>query len=1641
MITEGYDLSLMPFILGANTKIQVRVIDRHEFKGSTVMDVQVESSLKDKTADGLQKEVDDKFFNDKSPDSIENLIEHGNYEKALQTINVLVDDMEQLRDDTTKDVIFGNHQRIYDALQNIPVKADTADTIAAISNKIAKAYIDMPDINVIENATTLCEKSAQAGLNEIKKLQFPAKYEEDIRRSTKLLAECSQAGANSNEALLVSEAKVVIPTTEFPLIDKELIVENYPDYSDDQNTSRHLRTLEDSFRRMENICYLTAKTLAMTMSIEERPKAVDAGHYKVVACKKVGEGHRKAKLVSQNIELASSPDFLYTKDAVDILMCTSSKNILWWAQIEKPSSNIALVRFDVEERAVEKFSNPYRLTFFMFKNASSILETYSGRTPQAIECTQKRDWCDYERIAQYRIDVFGSRTYIIQFNNLDEESTLLVLISRFEKPPASYFSLAEVITKYNATIYKTNDDKYDAWDYLYILPGAEEKEYNFSVFTLSCQKWDYAAREWRHGCSSDAKRSSVNRIVCRCFQASIFSGKVTNNEVQPQHTSFTEFELEYQANYIIFLFLLAIYTTYCVLLIYFSMLGRKKRIWETIYFLPDTSYECRYGYLIIVRTADKKSAGTTSNVVIQIRGKQNKSQEHLLNYPDPELSMLQKNCEDWFFLATEKYLGEVGSIQIWFDALGYRPAWYCISLELVDLQTNKYWYFNIDTWFRMSGNQRFECTAYPTHHMEGSLKQQRISKLISKMRYGTHMWNIFEDKDVLTMVKRITIIFSIICTIFTTIMLAYGCPKLRLSDSISYYSRYTINWYSFLATCCGFTITYLIHYPTVYYMRKQANDEDYIFHIGGSRIGLGSILSYFLIVLIVTNMTLLVIFGFWVTHITGLMWLTCVLGSMLVYIFVLENTSRFVHNLLDNMKKRMRYIFQNFRSIALQVEGQRKEVFRRFGKNGLRPYLGHLYSPLNDSLVTERRTKANLKLKVIELLEDLIMIAIYVVLLYTVILRDKNPLSHYYHNQIKYLVTGATTRTEYVEDTRGSITGYLKSTLLMALQSKQWYGRYVVDSPGMTVDQANKYIGVARLRQHRSVQDKCPEYFNKSVDEIDCVGYFFGMGEKRWFDVGWTPLAEKYRNGILGRQDPVWRYQSALKAGTVAYVGLMGTYPGGGYIAPMGRTIQNSFVNLQYLQRNHWIDNLTRCMFVEFLLYNANANLFGQVQSKYEVSLSGIVYETQDIRVASLLVVKSKESTVTVVASLCFIIMVVILGLKLVIKVATKRRIALKDMWLLIDLVIVLMSIACLFLYVGRTKLVKQFLRKVEDAKHNEFINYFHLFYTESTLTIMAAVLIFVATLRLWKLLRFFQIIQVVERTLIYSMRVLWCLFLCHMIIIILFMFTGQLIKGQNTNARGVIETVAVMSLMSFGFVFDPDLVEDYKLYYATFQLYSTIYSTVVVAVISTAYADAQLYYSDEKHEYSVQEYIRDEIRYYFEVIWIKWKRLRLTGGEDTEDDDARKVVTPKSDEFRFSECLTAPVSRLTTMLHLSLCVLRNISKHATYFGAKDVATIRNAIAYYFGSDSQEKAIFYEGRTVTGQVKLVDDRLFQRMENICNDFDEEPQNQHNQQLQGVRSRRAKEAAVIEKYNNKIDSVHDKLKFLLEAMSNIKIDGE
>lgn len=74
-------------------------------------------------------------------------------------------------------------------------------------------------------------------------------------------------------------------------------------------------------------------------------------------------------------------------------------------------------------------------------------------------------------------------------------------------------------------------------------------------------------------------------------------------------------------------------------------------------------------------------------------------------------------------------------------------------------------------------------------------------------------------------------------------------------------------------------------------------------------------------------------------------------------------------------------------------------------------------------------------------------------------------------------------------------------------------------------------------------------------------------------------------------------YHTANELGTSSYWGTISTYGGGGFVQYLTIDDRNASANaITELKMNRWVDRGTRAIFIDFVLYNANINLFCTAQ-------------------------------------------------------------------------------------------------------------------------------------------------------------------------------------------------------------------------------------------------------------------------------------------------------------------------------------------------------------------------------------------------------------------------------------------------------------
>ncbi|KAG5883722.1 hypothetical protein JTB14_024223 [Gonioctena quinquepunctata] len=1503
----------------------------------------------------------------------------------MQYLDTFAEDLAKLpKNDALEDTIKDYHKKIIDFLKKVPVN-DRRRTrqLGYVASTISKRYRSKSDPDIADLISDVCEKASSEYLKYVQEESNPTSLKGEIMKTAKRFSDCVRPSSAPNLELLKTYDTVNMSSTPFPLVDIAIITEEYADYVDDQNTSKILKKYEDASNRMVRICYSNAKALAIFISAIDKTRTTGDDTFRITATKRLGSKISNRTISSQNVNVKASEDFSrYENEEVTVLLCTCKRNPFWWMLGENITTPVSMITFLVGDQIVQQYEKPFLISFKNYQTNFSWIPVHETTTPRQPDASIT-DGYDFEKMSMFRIDVYAQQGYIVEFLDLSANDILDVSVTDFVKPTTDEFR--EEITNIefgNIThLFISYELDFDSWHYLSILPnekmGNQKVQVTFRVYTPTCVSWKAEERIWEFSCGA-AAASSLTSFHCLCYHSSVLAGRISANYVREERTiNLQEQYLELQTTLIIFASVAVAFSMYCVLLTIIAV-SSDQDYERRIYFLGDVPTAYRYGYLLITKTGNVFNAGTTSNVVIRLYGNKSESKAHVLNSPDPHRIILQQNQEDWFFLATRRYLGEIRKLKIWFDCSGLKPSWHCSEIEVVDLQKNKYWRFNIKFRFDISNKVAHVHTAVP-EKPHGGVKSRKFH--LKRFSFqGSHMWNIFRQEGVtFSRLKRLTIMLSIFMTTYTSILFLYGFPELRYSDRLDFFMDYSFHLQLIWATIGGLAITIFLHLPIAHFSR---------FPFQGRRSGIFVYISSeticwcFLGLFVIVSMTSLLILGFWVPHITVLLWLTSAIASLLLYIFLIENVVRLIYNTTLKRTRRMAQIIRQVKHVLPYIEIQRMFLLKKFGPVSLRPNYEHLYRPLSRS--KERKYWAQTRADLLEIVQDLVMISLYVVLLYTLILIDKDPVMRMSHQEVLDLIQGNHSRTmkpKNVITYEGEVDNYITDTLIFSMQSLQWYERFLIKDPGMTIDNNNKYIGIARLRQHRSNNYSCIVAPQMRFLTRNCVPSYSDGPELGEFSEGWDTDGE---SDEFARMDSVWNYKNPQITGTYSYLGKFARYPGGGYVATLGRNWKNSLINMQYIKRNNWIDRFTRWLSIEFLMYSPNSNLFQSIRVEFEMSTTGFVRTSYKVHTARLLFVKDKSSLFLQVVMTSFLLIVFVMFVRLLHRMITKKELVFKDPWILADTIIISMSISCSYLYIERSFLVKNFLDKIEKAKHNEFINYFHLFSAETTLTILAAALVFIATLRLWKLLRFLLIIRIVEKTLKLSMSPLFYMFIFHELFVFLFQLIGiTVFSDLSFGFEDGLASMMTLILLGLGFrnYYDLQAVKAplQQLFYSLYMTASLFFLTLYVAMITTFYAEAQIYYSNQE-EYDVFDYVYEQFQYYKGVVTMKIKRSRHRGGQDHAK---QKLVFAKADKHRYAKCLTMTKNKANSMLYITRGVLRNM-RFEHEFTVDEENLMKMIIANMFRNNTQEEDYFFVGNLASDKAMLVDDLVLQKMEKFLN---------------------------------------------------------
>jgi len=210
---------------------------------------------------------------------------------------------------------------------------------------------------------------------------------------------------------------------------------------------------------------------------------------------------------------------------------------------------------------------------------------------------------------------------------------------------------------------------------------------------------------------------------------------------------------------------------------------------------------------------------------------------------------------------------------------------------------------------------------------------------------------------------------------------------------------------------------------------------------------------------------------------------------------------------------------------------------------------------------------------------------------------------------------------------------------------------------------------------------------------------------------------------------------SASSLDNYPYMTDFNTYLGDGYVFNLTGSLNELQSNLTLLQKLNWIDRQTRAVFIQFLLFNPNINMFAYLNILFELLPSGNMINSIQINTIQLFA-KSKTTSILLIVYFVLICLMLIKEIPLMNKMKLKY---LCQFWKLVNLLIITFSIASFATSFNFYYNQQKSLNLISQSQGYSYLNFQGLLISNNLLISFLALTCFFSTIKFIKLFRFNQ--------------------------------------------------------------------------------------------------------------------------------------------------------------------------------------------------------------------------------------------------------------------------------------------------------------
>ncbi|XP_067122241.1 polycystin-2-like [Centruroides vittatus] len=425
---------------------------------------------------------------------------------------------------------------------------------------------------------------------------------------------------------------------------------------------------------------------------------------------------------------------------------------------------------------------------------------------------------------------------------------------------------------------------------------------------------------------------------------------------------------------------------------------------------------------------------------------------------------------------------------------------------------------------------------------------------------------------------------------------------------------------------------------------------------------------------------------------------------------------------------------------------------------------------------------------------------------------------------------------------------FVDNVMLDNLYWENWYNKKEAIKDDRNILYENRLLGSPRLRQLRVRNDSCNVHDNFKAVISQC------------YDV-YSPHIEDNRPfGLMN--GTAWVYHSEKEMNGSSHWGLIATYSGAGSYMDIGITKKTAKEKMDLLRQHLWVSRATRAIFLDFTVYNANLNLFCVVKLVFEFPATGGMIPSWSFRTVKLLRYVSTSDYFILGCEVLFCFFIIYYIVEELLEIKKNKLSYFKEVWNILDVVVILMSIICIAFSVYRTVMVENLLSGllVDPELYPDFES---LGFWQTQFNNAVALAVFFAWIKFFKYISFNKTMTQLSSTLSRCSKDVGGFAIMFFIVFFAFAQLGYLLFGSQVQAFSSFGTAVFSLLRLILGDFDFEELEAanrvlgpiYFLSYVFFVFF--VLMNMFLAIINDTYAEVKSEISQDSNEFELVDYFK----------------------------------------------------------------------------------------------------------------------------------------------------------------------------------------